>query len=674
MSMALLPGQASPLGAHWDGQGINFALYSLHAEAVTLCLFDDDGLNETRQLSLRHCTDGVWHSYLPDARPGLVYGYRVSGSYDPAYGHRFNPAKLLLDPYARAVVGEFSEDSIHCGFHPDHPEQADARDNGRLALKARVLDEQFPWCHDRAPRVPWSQTVIYEAHVKGLTRQQTAVPEALRGTYAGLAHPSVIAHLQALGITTLELMPVQCFLDEPRLQRMGLRNYWGYNSIAWFAPEPRYWSGRSGTSPLSEFRQMVQALHNAGIEVILDVVFNHTAESDALGPTLSLRGIDNAVYYARNAAGEYENWTGCGNTLNLSHPRVVQLVMDSLRYWVSECHVDGFRFDLGVTLGRARQGFDPASALFTAMLQDPILAGCKLIAEPWDIGPDGYQLGHFPLGWSEWNDQFRDTIRRFWLHDGVSRAQFARRFAASSDCFYQSGRSPAASVNFLTAHDGFSLADLTAYNHKHNLANGEHNRDGHSHNLSWNCGAEGPSEDANILLLRRHVRRALLASVLLAQGTPMLLAGDELGHSQQGNNNAYCQDNAISWLDWEKTEPGLVAFVSDVLAIRKQIPALNSGRWWTGQPDATGGTDVVWLNPAGTSLAAHDWDDPAGKALMIRLSGSWLLLVNASAHQVHFHLPSGVWQLRLSSAENTLRAGEDFVASARSMTVLFQTG
>lgn len=668
MTEGLLPGNAFPLGASHDGNGVNFALFSLHAEAVTLCLFDQDGQVETARFSLTACTAGVWHGYLPAAKPGLVYGYRVHGPYDPARGHRFDPDKVLLDPYARAVTGEFFDHPAHYNLRAEGP--PDFHDNARHALKARVVDESFEWEGDSLPRVPWSQTLIYEAHVKGLTRLHPRLPENLCGSYAGLAHPEVVNHLKKLGVTALELLPVQQFVDEPRLQRLGLSNYWGYNPIAWFAPEPRYWSGTPGTTPLSEFRQMVKTLHAAGIEVILDVVFNHTGESDEHGPSLSLRGIDNAVYYALNPEGKYENWTGCGNSLNLAHPRVVQLVMDCLRYWVGECHVDGFRFDLAVTLGRNPQGFSSFAALFTAMQQDPVLAGCKFIAEPWDIGPGGYQVGRFPAGWSEWNDQFRDALRRFWLQDGVCRAMLARRFAASSDCYQQPGRNPAASINFLTAHDGFTLADLTAYNSKHNHANGEHNRDGHSHNLSWNCGEEGPSLDANVNLLRRRVRKALLASLLLAQGTPMLLAGDELGHTQLGNNNAYCQDNTLSWINWNEADTELLAYVAELVAIRREIPVLNDDRWWTGSPGPDKVMDVEWLNPAGTLLAPHDWEDRAGKALMIRLSHDWLILVNASAHQVHFCLPQGDWRIRLSSAGDGMDQESEFVASARSVSVL----
>ncbi|WP_091191382.1 glycogen debranching protein GlgX [Formivibrio citricus] len=659
-----MPGSPWPPGADFDGAGVNFALFSAHAEKVELCLFDATGATEVARHALPACSNSVWHGWLPDARPGLVYGYRVHGLHAPEQGQRFNPAKLLLDPYARAVIGEFRDDPRHA--------DSDSRDNADVALKARVIDEPFDWQGDVNPRTPWSQTFICEAHVKGLTRRHPAVPLELRGSYAGIAHPAVIDHLQKLGITALQLLPVQFFLDEPRLSRNGLTNYWGYNPLAWFAPTPRYWSGRPGTTPLSEFRDMVRALHSAGIEVILDVVFNHSAELDSHGPTLSLRGIDNASYYllAPHRPAEYENHTGCGNTLNLAHPRVVQLAMDCLRYWATECHVDGFRFDLASVLGRNQGRFDAAAPLLVAIGQDPVLAGCKLIAEPWDIGHGGYQLGRFPPGWAEWNDQYRDTLRQFWLTEGVSRAAFARRFAASSDLFRHDGRGPEASLNFITAHDGFTLADLVSYNHKHNQANLEHNRDGHNHNHGWNCGEEGPTSDPHVNLLRLRVRKALLATLLLAQGTPMLLAGDELGHSQQGNNNAYCQDNEMTWLNWAEADPDLSDYVSRLLTIRRQIPALASGRWWRGQPDDTGAKDVEWLNPSGTHLEAHDWDDPAGKALMIRLSGNWLLLVNASAHQVVFRLPRGDWTLCLSSADEGVLSGEKYTVAARSVTIL----
>ena len=672
MRTLLSHGTAFPLGATCDGSGVNFALFSQHAEAVDLCLYDASGQQEIARYPLPMCTAGVWHGYLAQAGPDVVYGYRLHGPYAPQAGHRFNPHKLLLDPYAREVVGEYCDDARNLGYSIEVPQLPDITDNGEIALKARVCHSAFDWRGDQLPRTPWARTLIYEANVKGLTRRHPALPPELRGSYAGIAHPALIGHLQKLGVTAIELLPVQHFLDEPRLMSSGLSNYWGYNPLAWFAPARRYASGRPGVTPLAEFQEMVRALHAAGIEVILDVVFNHTAELDAQGPTLSLRGIDNASYYVLKHDGDYENCTGCGNALNLAHPRVLQLVMDCLRYWAGECHVDGFRFDLAVTLGRVRGAFDPGAALWAAIAQDPLLARCKFIAEPWDIGHGGYQLGRFSSGWGEWNDQFRDSARRFWLGQGVTRALFARSFAGSSNLFQAGGRRPSASLNFLTAHDGFTLADLASYDHKHNLANGEHNRDGHGNNHSWNCGCEGPSSDPHVRLLRLRVRKALLATLLLALGTPMLLAGDELGHSQGGNNNAYCQDNETTWLDWADADADLSAFVAQLQALRRQIPALAADRWWTGQPDAEGVIDVQWLNASGLPLEAHDWEDPAGKALIMCLSGDWLILVNGSANQVHFHLPAGRWQLRLTSAEDSL--AEPFTASARSVTVMARDG
>jgi len=676
LSTPLSPGSAFPLGACFDGCGVNFALFSAHAGGVELCLFDSGGRQEIARHSLAACRDGVWHGYLAGARPGLIYGYRVHGPYAPERGHRFNANKLLLDPYARAVVGEYRNDPRNLGFRADAPQEADQADNAGIALKAMVVDAKFDWSGDVHPHTPWARTLIYEAHVKGLTRLHPQVPPELRGSYAGIAHPAVIAHLQKLGITAIELLPVQHFLDEPRLQDNGLRNYWGYNPIAWFAPAQRYASGRAGIAPLDEFREMVRALHAARIEVILDVVFNHSAELDAQGPTLSLRGIDNASYYSLGRNGEYENVTGCGNALNLAHPRVLQLVMDSLRYWAGECHVDGFRFDLAVTLGRARGAFDPGVPLWAALAQDPLLARCKFIAEPWDIGEGGYQLGRFPAAWGEWNDQFRDSMRRYWLGTGVSRALFARRFAASADHFHALLREPSASVNFITAHDGYTLADLTSYQHKHNLANKEHNRDGHDHNHSWNCGVEGASDDPQVQLLRARLRKALLATLLLAQGTPMLLAGDELGRSQRGNNNAYCQDNDITWLDWQHADAELIEFVAQLHSIRAEIPALASRRWWSGQPDAAGVIDVQWLAPSGLPLQAPEWEDTTAGALMIRLSGDWLILANSSADPVQFQLPAGRWRLRLSSAgDAVIRAvGSDCTLAARNLAVMHMEG
>ncbi|WP_283148346.1 glycogen debranching protein GlgX [Silvimonas soli] len=670
--MTLQEGRAWPLGAFFDGEGINFALFSENATAVTLCLFDAAG-TETR-LSLPANENGIWHGYLANGKPGQLYGYRVSGPYAPRDGHRFNPNKLLLDPYAKDVVGHVHDHSNFLGDDLENPGQADPTDSAELAPKARVTAETYDWEGDAGPRHPWSQTVIYEAHVRGMTMLHPDVPEALRGSYAGFAHPAVIAHLQKLGVTTVELLPVTLHADEPRLQRMNLVNYWGYNPLALMALETRYWSGAKGSTPLSEFRDLVKALHRAGFEVIMDVVFNHTAELDAAGPTLSQRGIDNASYYHLTGDGNYENWTGCGNTLKLSHPRMLQLMMDSLRYWVTECHIDGFRFDLAPIIGRGASGsFTTQAGPFAAIAQDPILSRVKLIAEPWDVGSGGYQLGHFPPGWAEWNDQYRDTLRRFWLHDGVNRGQLAQRLAASSDLFHIPGRKPWASINLITAHDGFTLADLTSYNQKHNKANGENNRDGHSDNLSWNCGEEGPTDDEDVQLLRDRSRRALLATLFLAQGTPMLLAGDELGQTQGGNNNAFCQDNATSWLNWSSADPGLTDFVAELIALRKNCPALVNGQWWRETPSTEADEyDVQWLNPSGGLLKSHDWDDSAARAMMLALNGGILVLINGSAHQLEFRLPAGCWRVKLASAqarESGLHQDE-YRASPRSVTVM----
>ncbi|WP_148716887.1 glycogen debranching protein GlgX [Chitinolyticbacter meiyuanensis] len=666
----LRTGSPYPLGASVTKDGVNFAVHAGYASRVELCLYDAHGHEEIARLDLPASTHGVWHGLLPHATAGLVYGYRVHGPWAPRDGHRHNPKKLLLDPYARALVGQYRDHPDFEGMDLGNPGQPDPVDNGPLAVKAQVVHEAYDWGDDTAPATPWSQTVLYEAHVRGLTMRHPAIPPELRGSYAALAHPALIAHFKRLGITALELLPVHAHADEPRLQRMNLSNYWGYNTLSFFAPEPRYWSGQEGSTPLSEFRDAVKALHAAGIEVILDVVFNHSAELDAEGPTLSLRGFDNASYYWLAGDGGFENWTGCGNTLNLTQPRVIQLVMDSLRYWAVACRVDGFRFDLAPVLGRTPR-YSAIAPLLAAIAQDPQLARLKLIAEPWDIGPGGYQIGQFPAGWAEWNDQYRDTMRRFWLHDGVSRGQFARRFAASSDLFHQRDRRPWASVNFVTAHDGFTLADLVSYNRKHNLANGEHNRDGHNQNLSWNCGVEGPTDDADIQLVRLRARKALLATLLLSQGTPMLLAGDELGHSQSGNNNAYCQDNDLTWLDWGNGKAPLADYIGELVALRRACPALRSGQWWP-EDTASDHDAVEWRNPSGEPLKSHDWEDSAGRALMIQLSGFFLILINASANQVPFRLPAGCWRVKLASTEDrdsVLYQGECRVA-ARSLTIL----
>jgi len=664
----LRAGAAYPLGAHWDGHGVNFALVAPHAQAVDLCLFDAEGGRELARLRMPACADGVWHGYLDGAAPGQMYGYRVLGPYAPQQGHRFNPNKVLLDPYARAVVGDYLAQPGFQGHADGAPDQPDPADNAPIALKAQVVHEAYDWGSDAPPRVAPLDTVLYEAHVKGFTKLHPDVPEPLRGSYAGLAQPAVLDYLQRLGVTTLSLLPVHARADEMRLQQMGLSNYWGYSSIGFFAPERRYWSGRPGSTPIGEFRDMVKALHGRGIEVVLDVVYNHTAETDEFGPTLSFRGIDNALYYHLQPANPalYENWTGCGNCLNLAEPRVLQLVMDSLRYWVEEMHVDGFRFDLAPILARDADGFSAAAAFLAALRQDPVLARVKLIAEPWDIGPGGYRLGQFPAGWFEWNDKYRDTMRAFWLQPGEAAGalgEFARRFAGSSDVFdhrmgEQPLRLPAASVNFVTAHDGFTLRDLVSYDHKHNEANGEHNRDGHGHNLSWNCGVEGPTGDGEVLRLRARLQRALAATLIFSQGTPMLLAGDDIGHSQRGNNNAYCQDNALSWLDWAGADHALAGFVGSLASLRRRYRALRRPGWYSGALQADGHPDIAWLKPDGTAMDDAAWNG-GKRCIGIRMSAepdgqagdeTCLLLVNAEPEALDFTLPPGSWGVLLNSA------------------------
>ena len=648
----LQAGCAHPLGATASAQGVNFALVAPHAEGVELCLFDDSGLHERQRLRLPAFDDGVWHGYLPGAAPGLVYGYRVHGRHAPQIGHRFNPAKLLLDPYAREIVGTYLGQDV---FRNDDP-----ADTGTIALKARVVEAapSFDWGDDAPPRVGPADTILYEAHVKGLTRLHPDVPPALRGTYAGLAQPAVLDHLLQLGVTSISLLPVHHRADEARLQKAGLSNYWGYSSIGFFAPEPRYWSGSAGSTPSSEFRQMVKALHARGIEVLLDVVYNHTAETDEFGPTLAFRGIDNALYYhlRPDDATLYENWTGCGNVLKLHEPRVLQLVLDSLRYWVQEMHVDGFRFDLAPVLARDAAAFDAQATFFAALAQDPVLAGVKLIAEPWDIGAGGYQLGNFPPRWLEWNDRYRDTMRAFWLRRDVTLGAFAMRLAGSSDLFRQGSRPATASVNFITAHDGFTLHDLVSYQDRHNQANGENNRDGHADNLGCNCGVEGPTADADICALRGRLQRALLATLLLSQGTPMLLAGDELANTQGGNNNAYCQDNPVGWLDWESADAAQLAFVQRVIGLRRRFPALAQAAWHDAPAGSGDRVALTWLSPAGP-MQERDWQacDCIGVWLRARNDGeSCLLLFNADPAPRTFCLPPGVWSVLLDSARGDL--------------------
>ncbi len=575
-------GKPAPLGAHYDGQGVNFTLFSAHAERVELCVFDANG--QEHRYDLPGHSGDIWHGYLPDARPGLRYGYRVHGPWQPAEGHRFNPAKLLIDPCARQIDGEFKDNPL---LHAGHNEP-DYRDNAAIAPKCVVVVDHYDWEDDAPPRTPWGSTIIYEAHVKGLTYLHPEIPVEIRGTYKALGHPVMINYLKQLGITALELLPVAQFASEPRLQRMGLSNYWGYNPVAMFALHPAY--ACSPETALDEFRDAIKALHKAGIEVILDIVLNHSAELDLDGPLFSLRGIDNRSYYWIREDGDYHNWTGCGNTLNLSHPAVVDYASACLRYWVETCHVDGFRFDLAAVMGRTPE-FRQDAPLFTAIQNCPVLSQVKLIAEPWDIAPGGYQVGNFPPLFAEWNDHFRDAARRFWLHYDLPLGAFAGRFAASSDVFKRNGRLPSAAINLVTAHDGFTLRDCVCFNHKHNEANGEENRDGTNNNYSNNHGKEGLGGSLDLVERRRDSIHALLTTLLLSQGTPMLLAGDEHGHSQHGNNNAYCQDNQLTWLDWSQASSGLTAFTAALIHLRKRIPALVENRWWE-----EGDGNVRWLN------------------------------------------------------------------------------
>ncbi|MFC3393478.1 glycogen debranching protein GlgX [Brenneria rubrifaciens] len=623
----LQAGRPAPLGSSYDGEGVNFALFSADAERVELCLFDER--QQEQRLELTHRSGDIWHGFLPGAKPGLRYGFRVSGPFEPAAGLRFNPHKLLLDPCARLLDGWVADnDCLHGGL-----DRRDERDSAGVMAKCVVIAEDYDWQDDRYPQTPWSQTVIYEAHVRGLTQLHPDIPEAMRGSYAALGHPVMIDYLKTLGVTALELLPVQQHADEPRLQQRGLRNYWGYNVLLPFAVDN---SLAAGDDALNEFRDTVKALHNAGIEVILDVVFNHSAELDAAGPTLSLRGIDNRSYYWLTEQGEYHNWTGCGNALRLNHPAVAAWVMACLCFWREACHVDGFRFDLATVLGRTPD-FNASAPLLIAIKNDGRLQGCKLIAEPWDIGNGGYQLGRFPAPFAEWSDRYRDDMRRFWLHGDVCLGDFARRFAASSDIFRHHERLPYASINKLTAHDGFTLRDLVCFNHKHNDANGEGNRDGTDSNFSNNHGTEGLDADEETQRRRQASQRALLTTLLLSQGTPMLLAGDEQGHSQQGNNNAYCQDNELTWLHWDNVDQALLRFTAGLIHLRRTLPALQQEGWWQ-----EGDNVVQWLDINGQPLTPQQWEQ-GERQLQILLSERWLLVINASAHQGHFTLPTGQW-------------------------------
>ena len=654
-----LPGRPYPLGASWDGDGVNFALFSEHAEKVELCLFDARGRYEVRRVELREQTDRVWHCYLPGAQPGLLYAYRVYGPYQPQHGHRFNPNKLLLDPYAKAIVGRLRWSDANFGYKIG-AKQADLsfdwRDNALAMPKCQVIDPSFDWEEDRSPDTPWNETIIYELHVKGFTALHPDIPESIRGTYSGLASAPAVAHLKKLGVTAVELMPVHCFVDDAHLQKRGLRNYWGYNSIGFFAPERRYAATHEAGR---EFKAMVKALHRAGIEVILDVVYNHTAEGNHLGPTLSMRGIDNASYYRLMPDDRRFNmdYTGTGNTLNMMHPRVLQLIMDSLRYWVQEMHVDGFRFDLAATLARELHDVDRLGAFLDIIHQDPVLSRVKLIAEPWDLGEGGYQVGNFPVGWTEWNAKYRDAVRAYWKGDGGRIGDLAYRLTGSSDLYAHNGRRPYASINFITAHDGFTLHDLVSFEKKNNLDNGEDNRDGDDNNLSWNCGVEGETDDPEVLALRARQKRNFLATLFLSQGVPMLLHGDEMGRRQQGNNNAYCQDNEISWLDWnlKDEDKELLDFVRYMIGLRKAHPAFRRRSFFQQQRLRGKVNNILWLNPDGREMCDDEWNQGFARCLGMYLAGDaigevdrhglpvgdddFLLMFNASAEEIAFTLP-----------------------------------
>jgi isoamylase len=704
--MRVTPGQPYPLGATWDGLGVNFAIFSEHATGVELCLFDSpDARAETTRVALPEQTDMVWHGYFPDLRPGQLYGFRVHGPYDPSAGHRFNPHKLVLDPYAKSFGRTVRWDDALFGYRIGDPAEDlsfDERDSAPFAPLAAVIDGAFTWGPDVPPRTPWHETLIYELHVKGFTMLHPDVPEPVRGTYAGLASEAAIAHLTRFGVTAVELMPVHHRAYDRHLVERGLSNYWGYNTLGFFAPDLRFGAACVPLEVVREFKIMVRALHAAGIEVILDVVYNHTAEGNQLGPTLSLRGVDNAAYYRLSPADAryYEDFTGCGNTLNMIHPRVLQLLMDSLRYWVLDMHVDGFRFDLASALARELYEVDRLSAFFDVIHQDPIISQVKLIAEPWDLGAGGYQVGNFPVLWTEWNGKFRDCVRRFWRGDGGQVSELATRMVGSSDLYEHSGRRPYASINFVTAHDGFTLQDLVSYDGKHNEANGDNNADGEHENHSWNCGVEGPTDDPAISALRERQKRNFMTTLLLSQGVAMIRAGDELGHTQRGNNNAYCQDNEISWLAWDLDDRrrDFLEFCCYVTRLWRQHPIFRRRQFFQGRRTrAAEVKDVTWFEPNGREMTDRAWDADFVRCLMVRLNGdtfdevdargrrstddSFLLLLNAAGHPVTFTLPPPaaglVWRAVLDTslerwARPQFASGHRWRLASRALAV-FQT-
>ena len=704
--MRMWPGSPHPLGATWDGQGVNFALFSEFATKVELCLFDEPtSLQPSACIPLEERTNQVWHVYLPEVMPGQYYGYRVHGPYDPSQGHRFNPAKVLLDPYAKAISGTLQWSDELFGYHIGQEQEdleRDDRDNVSFVPKSVVIDSAYTWGNDRLLRTPWDKTIIYEVHVKGMTARHPDVPEAQRGTYLGLTSPAILDHLKTLGVTAVELLPIHHAVSDRFLTDKGLTNYWGYNTIGFFAPDIRYAAIAEHGRHVREFKTMVKTLHSEGIEVILDVVYNHTAEGNHLGPTLCFRGIDNAAYYrlVDDDRRFYMDYTGTGNTMNMNHPRVLQLIMDSLRYWVQEMHVDGFRFDLASTLARELHDVNKLGAFFDIIYQDPVLSQAKLIAEPWDLGSGGYQVGNFPLGWAEWNDRYRDTIRRYWKGDGGQVAELGYRLTGSSDLYEQSGKRPYASINFVTAHDGFTLRDLVSYNEKHNEANQEDNRDGSDNNNSWNCGEEGPTDKPEVIALREQQQRNIIATLFLSQGVPMLCGGDELGRTQRGNNNAYCQDNEVSWYDWNLTGRAreFLSFTQRLIHLRRQQPVLRRRLFYQGQRiHGSEVKDIEWFKPDGRSMTEEDWHAPHAQCLGVRLAGdaiqerdyrgqpirgdTLLILLNSHHEEIPFVLPAhkrGVrWEPLIDSSLpdggesfKQFHGGESYPLQGRSLVIL----
>jgi len=702
MNLAVWRGKPYPLGATWDGEGVNFALFSEHAEKVELCLFDRNAQRQTHCIDVPWQTHQVWHCYLPEMRPGTVYGYRVSGPYDARRGLRYNRNKLLLDPYAKEIVGTLRWSDMLFGYRVGGGRgdlSFDRRDSASAMVKGAVVETAFSWDEDRLPRVPLSETIIYELHVKGFTAQHPDIPPQLRGTYAGVASEPALDHFRRLGITAVELMPVHSFIDDRRLIENGLQNYWGYNSLGFFAPDLRY----SSTGSVQEFKSMVKRLHSAGLEVILDVVYNHTAEGNHLGPTLSFRGIDNSTYYRLTPDDPryYMDFTGCGNSLNMGQPQVLRLIMDSLRYWVQEMHVDGFRFDLASALARELNDVDKLSAFFDLVYQDPIVSQAKLIAEPWDLGEGGYQVGNFPVGWAEWNGKYRDVVRAFWKGEDGEIGDLGSRLTGSSDLYRATGRRPYASINFVTAHDGFTLRDLVSYNDKHNEANLEENRDGDNNNESWNCGTEGATDDPDILKLRDRQRRNLIATLMLSQGVPMLLAGDEMGRTQQGNNNAYCQDNEISWVDWKagNNDSAFLEFVRRLVTLRKTHQTLHRDQFFIGHPRSGAALkDITWLSPDGHEMTDEEWRQSFAKCVGALLAGSatgiidqrgaevfdddFLLLINGHFELIQFTVPDvgsdRAWKVLVDTFQTDggiedrreFYPGEAFPLESRSLALL----